>query len=124
MWRVAVYLRPMDDGDWIAADDAARYLGRTARQLRRYAESGRVRKRVRSGRTIEYYRPDIERIREETPPKPESEAAQLAALVRELTDRLTDAARREGELRARLAATEAERDKLAAALDAQNPKKS
>lgn len=47
--------------DWLEADEAAAQLGRTERQLLRYATSGRVRTR-QQGRRKQYHSGDIEQL--------------------------------------------------------------
>lgn len=47
--------------DWLEADEAAALLGRTPRQLLRYAESGRVRTR-QQGRRKQYRSADVEQL--------------------------------------------------------------
>ncbi len=47
--------------DWLEADEAASLLGRTERQLLRYATSGRVRTR-QQGRRKQYHNADIEQL--------------------------------------------------------------
>ena len=43
----------MSNDEWINATEAQAYIGRTDRQLRRYAQQGRVRTRKRGGRRFE-----------------------------------------------------------------------
>lgn len=50
--------------DWLEADEAAALLGRTARQVLRYATSGRVRTR-QQGRRKQYHRGDVEQLASE-----------------------------------------------------------
>ncbi len=47
--------------DWLEADEAAALLGRTERQLLRYATSGRVRTR-QQGRRKQYHSADVEQL--------------------------------------------------------------
>lgn len=47
--------------DWLEADEAAALLGRTPRQLLRYATSGRVRTR-QQGRRKQYHSGDVEQL--------------------------------------------------------------
>lgn len=98
----------MSDNEWLGAAQAQDYLGRTDRQLRRYAERGRVRTRKRGGR-VEYNRADLDTIKEtiEDDPAPRSNqqivpAGELLGIVRELQDALQQSAAREGYLRAQL----------------------
>ena len=112
--------------EWMGAAAAQDYVGRTDRQLRRWAEAGRVRTRKRGGR-VEYLKADLDAIRETLEPDPEPRnrqqivpAGELMGYVRELQDQLQQSAAREGYLRAqleqRLALTDERtlRDELAA----------
>lgn len=47
-----------DDSNWISAREAQQRLGRGERQLRNYANKGRLRSRMH-GRRLEYYEPDV-----------------------------------------------------------------
>ena len=47
-----------DDSNWISAREAQQRLGRGERQLRNYANKGRLRSRLH-GRRLEYYEPDV-----------------------------------------------------------------
>lgn len=47
--------------DWLEADEAAALLGRTERQVLRYATSGRIRTRLQ-GRRKQYHRGDVEQL--------------------------------------------------------------
>jgi hypothetical protein len=51
----------MSMSDWLEADEAAALLGRTERQLLRYATSGRVRTR-QHGRRKQYHPGDVEQL--------------------------------------------------------------
>lgn len=51
----------MSTADWLEADEAAAQLGRTPRQLLRYATSGRVRTR-QHGRRKQYHSADVEQL--------------------------------------------------------------
>ena len=112
--------------EWMGAAAAQDYVGRTDRQLRRWAEAGRVRTRKRGGR-VEYAKADLDAIRETLEPDPEPRrqqqivpAGELMGYVRELQEQLQQSAAREGYLRAqleqRLALTDERtlRDELAA----------
>lgn len=50
--------------EWLEADEAAGLLGRTPRQLLRYAESGKIATR-RVGRRFQYRRDDVEQLASE-----------------------------------------------------------
>lgn len=99
----------MSDEQWLTSKEAQSYIDRTDRQLRRYAERGRVRTRTTAGR-IQYNRADLDRLRSELPPDdrpkgPDTQivpAGELASMVRELQRQITEAAAREGYLRAQL----------------------
>lgn len=100
-----------DDDQWMPTAQAADYLGKTDRQLRRYKTAGRVRSRVRSGR-VEYHRADLEKLRAELPedararaPEPSQQiipAGELLQLIREQQEQLQQAAARIGYLQAQL----------------------
>ncbi len=98
----------MSNDEWINATEAQAYIGRTDRQLRRYAQQGRVRTRKRGGR-VEYARADLDLVRESMPDDPEPRggqqivpAGELLGYVRELQEQLQQSAAREGYLRAQL----------------------
>ncbi len=98
----------MSNDEWINATEAQAYVGRTDRQLRRYAQQGRVRTRKRGGR-VEYARADLDLVRESMPDDPEPRgnqqivpAGELLGYVRELQEQLQQSAAREGYLRAQL----------------------
>lgn len=98
-----------DNSEWINAQAATEMLGRTDRQLRRYANSGRVRTRLQ-GQRVQYHRGDIEQLAselgEDTRPRvPEQQiipASDLLTYIREIQQALNEAAAREGYLRAQL----------------------
>lgn len=97
-----------DNEEWLGAQQAQAYVGRTDRQLRRYAERGRVRTRKRGGR-VEYSRADLDTIREtieeDTAPRAQQQivpAGELMTYVRELQEQLQQSAAREGYLRSQL----------------------
>jgi len=101
---------PMNDGEWLTSREAQAYLGRTDRQLRRYAKAGRVRTQVQAGR-VHYYRPDLDQLAASLPPdeRPQAEppvqivpAGDLMNMVQDLQAQLQQAAAREGYLRAQL----------------------
>lgn len=94
--------------EWMGAAAAQDYVSRTDRQLRRWAEAGRVRTRKRGGR-VEYAKADLDAIRETLEPDPEPRsrqqivpAGELMGYVRELQEQLQQSAAREGYLRAQL----------------------
>ncbi len=99
----------MSNDEWMRSSEAQSYLGRTDRQLRRYATSGRVRTRTRGGR-VEYNRVDLDTIRGELkedsrPRAPEQQivpAGELLTFIRELQEVISNSAAREGYLRAQL----------------------
>jgi DNA repair exonuclease SbcCD ATPase subunit len=101
----------MSDDEWMPAAQAAEYLGKTDRQLRRYKSAGRVRSRVRSGR-VEYHRNDLDKLRAELPEDARPRAAEstqqiipageLLQFIREQQDQLQQAAARIGYLQAQL----------------------
>lgn len=97
----------MSDNDWLGSTQAQDYVGRTDRQLRRWASSGKVRTRKRGGR-VEYSRADLDTIRgtmdEEPGPRNQQivPAGQLMTYVQELQEQLQQSAAREGYLRAQL----------------------
>ena len=101
----------MSDDEWMPAAQAAEYLGKTDRQLRRYKSAGRVRSRVRSGR-VEYHRGDLDKLRTELPEdtRPRATestqqiipAGELLQFIREQQDQLQQAAARIGYLQAQL----------------------
>ena len=116
----------MSNDEWLGATAAQDYIGRTDRQLRRYASQGRVRTRKRGGR-VEYAKADLDQVRETNADDPEPRntqqivpAGELMGYVRELQEALQQSAAREGYLRAqleqRLALTDerALRDEIAA----------
>ena len=116
----------MSNDEWLGAAAAQDYIGRTDRQLRRYASQGRVRTRKRGGR-VEYAKADLDQVRETNADDPEPRntqqivpAGELMGYVRELQEALQQSAAREGYLRAqleqRLALTDerALRDEIAA----------
>lgn len=57
----------MDDDDWMELADVARLLGRTERQVLRYAKDGKVATR-RVGRRFQYRRDEVERLAGELEP--------------------------------------------------------
>ena len=98
----------MSDDEWVSAPEAQAYVNRTDRQMRRYAQQGRVRTRKRGGR-VEYARADLENIRDamgdDTAPRGNQQivpAGELMGYVRELQEQLQQSAAREGYLRAQL----------------------
>ena len=98
----------MSNDEWYGAQQAQDYVGRTDRQLRRWASAGRVRTRKRGGR-VEYSRADLDAIREtleeDTAPRSTQQivpAGELLGIVRELQEQLQQSAAREGYLRAQL----------------------
>lgn len=98
----------MSNDEWYGAQQAQDYVGRTDRQLRRWASAGRVRTRKRGGR-VEYSRADLDAIREtleeDTAPRSQQQivpAGELLGIVRELQEQLQQSAAREGYLRAQL----------------------
>ena len=116
----------MSNEEWMGAQAAQDYVSRTDRQLRRWAEAGRVRTRKRGGR-VEYAKADLDAIRETLEPDPEPRnrqqivpAGELMGYVKDLQEQLQQSAAREGYLRAqleqRLALTDERtlRDELAA----------
>jgi DNA repair exonuclease SbcCD ATPase subunit len=74
-----------DANDWYTVEEAARALQRSTRQVRRYADDGRIKtKRSTSGRVL-FYVPDVTALRHELdidesspppPPKPRVEVIQ------------------------------------------------
>jgi hypothetical protein len=98
-----------NNDQWMSSREAQAYIGRTDRQLRRYAERGRVRTRTSAGR-VQYHRGDLDQVRAELPPDdrpkgPETQivpAGELAEMVRELQREIAAAAAREGFLRGQL----------------------
>ena len=116
----------MSNEEWMGAAAAQDYVSRTDRQLRRWAEAGRVRTRKRGG-GVEYAKADLDAIRETLEPDPEPRnrqqivpAGELMGYVKDLQEQLQQSAAREGYLRAqleqRLALTDERtlRDELAA----------
>lgn len=98
----------MSNDEWMSAQQAQDYVGRTDRQLRRWSSGGRVRTRKRGGR-VEYSRADLDAIREtleeDTAPRSTQQivpAGELLGIVRELQEQLQQSAAREGYLRAQL----------------------
>jgi hypothetical protein len=94
---------------YLSSREAQQTLGRTDRQLRRYAESGRVRTRVQGGR-VQYHAGDVDRLRQELRPDdrphvPDQQiipAGEMLDLVRSLQQQIAESAAREGYLRAQL----------------------
>src|SRR5690349_21660239 len=107
----------MSNDEWMPAAQAAAYLGKTDRQLRRYKAAGRVRSRVRAGR-VEYHRADLEKIKAEIPEDTRPHvpaqdivpAGELLTLIREQQEQLQQAAAQLGYLRAQLEARPALED--------------
>jgi len=101
-----------DDHDWMTAQAAAAVLNRSDRQIRTYAQQGRIKTRRRGpGGRVEYYRPDVEALAVEIgaaaePPRASTveivPAVQLARRVDELTVQLVEAERRAATLAAAL----------------------
>ena len=100
----------MSNDEWMPAAQAAAYLGKTDRQLRRYKAAGRVRSRVRAGR-VEYHRGDLDKLQAELPedtrPRAVEQqqivpAGELLQLIREQQEQLQQAAAQLGYLRAQL----------------------
>lgn len=94
--------------EWIDIEEASRRMQRTGRQVRRYVERGRVQSRKRGVR-VEYLASDIEAIAAELPqdqrPRVESQVmtrGEMLTIVEKLQQQVTDAAAREGYLRAQL----------------------
>lgn len=98
----------MSNDEWFNAAEAQAYVNRTDRQLRRYAQQGRVRTRKRGGR-VEYARADLDQLRDTLPDDPEPRggqqivpAGELLSYVERLQAELQQSAAREGYLRAQL----------------------
>ena len=98
----------MSNDEWFNAAEAQAYVNRTDRQLRRYAQQGRVRTRKRGGR-VEYARADLDELRDALPDDPEPRggqqivpAGELLSYVERLQAELQQSAAREGYLRAQL----------------------
>lgn len=98
----------MSNDEWLNAAESQAYVNRTDRQLRRYAQQGRVRTRKRGGR-VEYARADLDTLREGFPDDPEPRggqqivpAGELLSYVERLQAELQQSAAREGYLRAQL----------------------
>lgn len=98
----------MSNDEWLNAAESQAYVNRTDRQLRRYAQQGRVRTRKRGGR-VEYARADLDQLRDALPDDPEPRggqqivpAGELLSYVERLQAELQQSAAREGYLRAQL----------------------
>lgn len=98
----------MSNDEWLNAAESQAYVNRTDRQLRRYAQQGRVRTRKRGGR-VEYARADLDELRDALPDDPEPRggqqivpAGELLSYVERLQAELQQSAAREGYLRAQL----------------------
>ena len=106
-----------DDNNWISAREAQKRLGRGERQLRNYAQQGRLRSRLH-GRRLEYYEPDVIRIAGELPEDdrdrvPEQQiipAGEMLSHIRDLERQLSEAMVQVGYLRAALDERTLQRD--------------
>jgi hypothetical protein len=100
-----------NDEDWISSRAAQARLGRTDRQLRRYASAGRVRTRNAGGR-VQYHRADVEALAAQQVPddRPRVESTEImppGALlehIRQLEAQIAVSAAREGRLQGMLEA--------------------
>lgn len=102
--------------DWLEAEEAAQMLGRTPRQVLRYAESGRVRTRLQ-GRRKQYHSADVEQLAAELEDTARPRSANVApevgrALVEVVSVQreLLDAQREIMKLRQRVQVLEQQRD--------------
>jgi len=99
----------MSNDEWLSASQAATYLGRTDRQLRRYKEAGRVRTQNRGSRIL-YHKGDLERLRgelgDDTPPQAVSTqvlpAGELLDYIKQQQDQIAQLSAQLGYLRAQL----------------------
>jgi hypothetical protein len=108
--KICGTIRSMTNTDeWVSAAQAAAYLGRTDRQVRRYKESGRVRTRNRGAR-IQYHKGDLERLRgelgDDIPPQAVSPqvlpAGELLDYIKQQQEQIAQLSAQIGYLRAQL----------------------
>ena len=113
----------MSDEQWIPANQAQRMIKRSDRQLRRFVEQGRLRRRMNRGHP-EYNLADLEQLAATLRPDDRAEApdqsivippGQALSLIQDLQRQLAEAAAREGYLRAQLDARPSLEDRQAIA---------
>lgn len=100
----------MSDDQWVSAHTAAARLKRTERQLRRYAQAGRVRSRL-SGARVQYNAADVEQLATELhqDERPNVEVTEILAPsvlldhIRSLETAIVTSKQREGNLETELA---------------------
>lgn len=98
-----------DDSNWISAREAQQRLGRGERQLRNYANKGRLRSRMH-GRRLEYYEPDVAELAGTLPEDDRPRVVEQSVMpagemlnhIRELERQLGEALAQVGYLRGQL----------------------
>lgn len=107
----------MSNNDWISGKAAQDRLGRSERQIRNYANAGKIRTQVR-GRRVEYYSPDVDALvaelrPDDRPRAPETQiipAGELLNHIRQLEAQLSETMLQVGYLRSALEERTLQRD--------------